>query len=484
LIGVGLLLYTAVVFGFFETEGESRLFMLFLLALPIVGMMLMYPRAALITMAVFIYFVRWMFDAGFLPREATWITDILILLLVIRTFLLSKHKSKPYPVEKLIFLFLAFALLTSLVNSMNLTALIAALRLHFRYLLLFVAATRMDVSRRWLTGFVVFLFVIGLVQTPITLEQYYGFQIRDLDDVTGSFGYNQTPGVAMFLLVLFTYLIARMVERAQFRLSYIVMSVWMSVGPILGEAKFYFLFLPVLLLFMIRQEFFRRPAVSISLGATGLLLIVVVNVVILRSGVWQEGRNPLTYVTKLPQEFQNDVDAAEYDRFERGFQYVQGTRLVMKKLKTALIGNGAGAITDSYIAGGQSPTFTYYSQWSLTSAHIVAFMWLLIEFGVIGIAILASIMFVIYRRGRFLRKSSDPELRIMGRMLEGLTFLYCTYLLYTSAWQTDSIAFVFWGLAGLIVHFSYQEELAQKAAAVAEPAVESASALPFSPGMA
>ncbi len=41
-------------------------------------------------------------------------------------------------------------------------------------------------------------------------------------------------------------------------------------------------------------------------------------------------------------------------------------------------------------------------------------------------------------------------------MLEGMVFLYVAWLFYQSAWQSDSMNFVFWPLAGMFVSLSYR----------------------------
>ncbi len=78
-----LALYTTLVFGFFDSESESRQFYLFLIGLPLVVLLAFFPRAALISLAVLIYGVRWLYDAlEILPREVTWLGDIFIVILL------------------------------------------------------------------------------------------------------------------------------------------------------------------------------------------------------------------------------------------------------------------------------------------------------------------------------------------------------------------------------------------------------------------
>ncbi|MBL0061902.1 MAG: hypothetical protein IPP40_10615 [bacterium] len=83
------------------------------------------------------------------------------------------------------------------------------------------------------------------------------------------------------------------------------------------------------------------------------------------------------------------------------------------------------------------------------------------------------VLFVIYRRGKVLRSSPDIDMRVYGRTLEGATLLYVAWLFYQSAWQSDTMNFIYWPLAGIFVRLSYQMQ-ADKAY---ERAVERANVL-------
>ncbi len=90
---------------------------------------------------------------------------------------------------------------------------------------------------------------------------------------------------------------------------------------------------------------------------------------------------------------------------------------------------------------------------------------MLIEYGYLGTALFIYVLWTIFRRGRVLRRSADRELRIYGRMLEAITFLFGAWLFYLNAWQTDGMNFIYWPLAAMFVYLSYQEEAAQERAA-------------------
>jgi hypothetical protein len=465
-----LAVYTAVVFGFFSApEGETQLVYLALIGVPLGLAMVAFPQVALILLGALVHSVDWLSEQWtIVPREATWLIDILIVILLARTalFMPAQHQ-RIRRIEGLIYLLLAFAFIAALVDGLGKLTVFVGLRVGFRYVLLFVAAYHLNVSRRWLRGYIIYLFLIGLVQTPVVLVQFHYLGWIDPDTLCGTFGRSQTPGVAIFLLTLFCYLAARTIEERRIRISYFAILVWMSVSPLLGEAKFYFMFLPLLILFLVRSEFIKRPFVAISLFMVGIGMIYAVDFIIVATGGWKAGRNPLTYMKTLPDVFSKEMQEPQTERYERTYRFVYALRLAAESPRMIFLGSGTGSITHSYVAQDHSPVANYYARWGLSSSA-ATIPWMLIEYGYVGTALFMLLLWLIFRRGRVLRLSQDLELRVYGRMLEGMTFLYVAWLFYANAWQSDNMNFIYWPLAGMFVYWSYQEEQAQLQAATAE----------------
>lgn len=452
------ILYTAIIFAFFDgTDPENRVIYLAAIGIPLAIGFFAAPRLALYGLAILVYSVDWMSEYWqLLPREATWLIDLLIVMFALRyglTFFSAKHSI--FTTEKAILALLVFAILSSIFNGEATSTLFVGLRVGFRYLLLFLAAAGLHPKSDSTSKFIRLLFIIGLVQTPVILWQWRFTSWLSPDDLSGTFGRNQTPGIALFMLVLFCYLIARMIEEKRVRGWYLIAMGWMTICPIIGEAKFFFLMLPVFIAFMVRAEFIRRPAVAFLLSLVGVVMIVVVDYVIVQTGYWQEGRNPLSYIQKLPEVFQSEVERPQTGRIERSSTLVSAFSLAARDLKSFWFGHGPGSITRSYVAEGHSKTAAYFASYGLTS-DAPSIPWMLIEYGYFGSALMILVLYTIFRRGKVLRASTDINHRIYGRMLEGMTLLYFAWLFYQSAWQSDSMNFIYWPLAGIIVRLSYQ----------------------------
>ncbi|MFZ5433536.1 MAG: hypothetical protein ACOZB3_07170, partial [Calditrichota bacterium] len=111
-------IYTVMVFQFLATEGESRFLTMFFITAPAVVLLLIFPKAALIVLAIQVFLVRWLYDLDIMPREATWLTDVIILLIAGRgLFLMPWRKEKAFVIEKFVFLLFGFAVLSTIING-------------------------------------------------------------------------------------------------------------------------------------------------------------------------------------------------------------------------------------------------------------------------------------------------------------------------------------------------------------------------------
>jgi hypothetical protein len=465
----GLAIYTATVFAFFSNEGESRQLFLFLLGVPPAIFLLAFPRAALIVLAVMVYFVRWLYDTvHVLPREATWMVDILIVMLVLRTlFSMPFHKEKLTGIIKFAFVIVAFAILSAIVNRTDKLVFVAGIRAGFRYIFLFIAAYEMKISLKWLTRYLLFLFFICLAQFPAIISQYFQYHLLDPDRLSGTFGWGETPGMGYFLLLLVSYLLAKMIEERRFRLTYLAAILLMSVLPIFGEVKFYYMVMPLLLFLIIRADVLKRPSMAALVVLIVVMIVTGANYAIIHTGAWAEGNNPVTFVENLPHMFEKEIEKEDYGEATRTSMFLHALHQASVSPRMIALGEGPGAITLSGLVPNETQKMAYYARWGLTSFVTSAFCWLIIEYGYVGVGLFFVLFHWIFRRAAYLRSSEDITTRVFGRTLECITFLYVAWVFYVQAWVSDVTSFTFWPIAGILVSASYTEQAVQEKAALA-----------------
>jgi hypothetical protein len=472
-----LALYTLIVFSFFSTEGETRVTLLLLFALPLIGILIAFPRAAFLSLCVVIYFVRTLYDYWqVIPREVTWLVDLLIGLLVLRTLVIfPMRKYKTFTIEKYIYGLIAFGVISALINGVGTTSMVAGMRLVYRYVLLFAAAYHLDISENWLKGYLKFLFVVAILQTPVVLYQFNLIGWADPDAINGTFGkIGQTAGLGLFMLFLISYMVARMLETGRFQVGYLFLIAWMSVGPLLGEIKFYFFFIPILLVFLIRADL-RRPLLAGGLLTIAAVILIGVQFIVAETGGWVAGYTPLKTLQMLTTgrseeiAFQMEVFERE-GRSDRVSWYFFGVPLAFSTATNFAFGTGPGIVTEFQFTEHHSQKYEEYARYGLISSKCSSAMYIMTEYGVVGFILFGVLLWMIYRRGRFLRASDNMEMRVYGRTLEAMVMLYGTWAFYQQVWQTDATGCAFFPLCGMLVYFSRREELKQQRSVEPAPA--------------
>jgi hypothetical protein len=472
---------TALVFGFLTASPDDRLLYVFLLGIPIAAVFLAMPRVALVLLGILVYSIDWLSETwNVVPREGTWVIDILILVLLGRTIIHRPFCKHPHTkIEIVILVSLGLTAISAIFNQTHYTSALIGLRIGYRFLGLFLAIYHLGLSYEWIRKYLLYLlFPIGLVQTLVVLIQakYFGTVISD--DLCGTFGHNQSAGVAIFLTVLFCYLISKMIEEHQFRISYLLIILWMTISPVLGEVKFYFLSMPILIMFMVRTELIRRPMLGIGLLLLGMVLIFSADYFVVRSGIWMEGRNPITYVQRIPEVFESEMEVKSEGVMERFYSWFHAARIAASSPKLFVLGAGPGAITQSFVSASHSERAAFYLRWGITSSR-PTIPYLVTEYGYVGLLIFFYLLYLIFRRGRILRQSPEIGIRVFGRSLESITFLYGSWCFYTSSWQIDTQSFIYWSLAGMLVALSYQVELSAKKAEALQRVQEARSPVPM-----
>ena len=458
-----LVVYTTIVFAFFGSEGETRFIFLFLMGAPLVLAFFVSPKTGIVVVALLVYSVDWISETwSFIPREATWMIDMLLMMFIGRVIITNPwRKTKTSNIEKWILVAILFSFVSALINGTDKATFLVGLRLAFKYMLLYIAVSHLELSRKWMHTFFRLLFAITLIQPAVVFLQWRFTNWVSPDDLFGTLGHGNTGIIAFIMLILLGYTIARVIEERHLKGNIFFLLAWLSIAPILGEAKTFFLVFPVLVAFMIRAEFTKRPVVAISMTIIGVVSMLSFDYAIRQSGYWVEGRNPLTYITQLGEVYQKEISTENTDVPARFNQLVSSTRLAAASLRDFLAGNGPGSISYSLVAEGHSRKRDYFNQWNLNS-NAPSFAWLLIEYGYLGTILILIPAFLIYRRGRVLRNSEDQQVRIYGRWLEGIVLLYILWLFYIPTIQIDSSSYPFWTISAILVRLSYKEEEERK----------------------
>ncbi|MFH1009863.1 MAG: hypothetical protein V1784_01350 [bacterium] len=466
-IAVILYLYTNGIFLFFSPSELPELLRFFAIGAPFAILFFLFPRFALVILAFSSYFFDWLaFWVKIVPPSFTWFIDFILIIFLVRYFFLFPHlRARPAPAAEMwIWGLLLFSLFSALINETPTAVAFLGLRVSLKYLILFVVLSSIDLSEKFARRLLYLQFAIALVQIPIVLLEFQAAPTTTWDPwdrMGGTFGLNATGVLAVFLLGWIAFLIATMVEQRRLRLRLLLLILFLHIPPILGEGKAFFIVLIPLTLFMLRREWIRRPGLAVAIGLFSFTLFVGVDYVLVKTGYWISGRNPITYITNIGSVIERDLETSRpwasgtgEARAGRFFQAESGFRLATSSLQAFVFGFGPGAATRSFFAAQQSPTVAFFRKWGISS-DAQSLAWMLVEYGVVGTLLFLVPPILLYRHARILRRSERESHRILAAAFQGLTFLYVINLFVTALLQSDQIGYFYWVTAAIVVQLAH-----------------------------
>jgi hypothetical protein len=464
MIVVVLCLYTNAFFTFFFPGEQPELLRFILLGAPFAILFFLFPRFALVVLAFSVYSFDWFSSyLKIVPREFTWFTDFTVVILLVRhLLLLPRERLHPLSItEKWIWGLLVFAIFSALVNQTPASVALIGLRVSLKYLLLFVVLCSLDFRENYWRGLLYLQFAIALIQIPVSAIELKFHPPREIDFwdlMGGTFGLQGTGVLSVFLLGWIAFLIAIMAERRRLKFWLLLSILLLCIPPVLGEGKAFFFVLVPLTLFMLRREWIKRPALALTIGVFSFLLILGVDYILVKTGYWIEGRNPITYVTHFGDIIEKDLRTPSATVSERGagrfYQTKSGFRFATSDPKAFFFGHGPGNATESFFTPYQAPSVQYFKNWGISSGAM-SLPWMLVEYGMMGTLLLLAPFFFLYRRAQILHRSENESHRILASAFQGLTFLFLVDLFITATLQSNQIGYFYWVTAAMVVQLSY-----------------------------
>jgi hypothetical protein len=453
-IVVVLYLYTNAFFTFFFPGEQPELLRFVLLGVPFAVLFFLFPRFAVVVLAFSVYFLDWFsFYIQVVPREFTWFIDLVVVILLLRHLLLSPRVGTRLVsnAQRWIWGLLAFVIFSALINQTPAGVALIGLRVSCKYLLLFVVLCSLDLGEKFCRGILYLQFAVALIQIPISaieLNFQLPREINPWDLMGGTFGLNATGVLAVFLLGWIAFLIAIMVEQRRLRLGLLGLILLFHIPPILGEAKAFFIVLIPLILFMLRRAWLKRPGLALGICLFSFLLFVAVDHILVKTGYWISGRNPITYITNISPVIEKDLGGGRFYQLKNGFQFATSS------LRAFVFGFGPGAATPSFFTAQQSPSVQYFKNWG-TWSGATSLPWMLVEYGVVGTLLFLVPLFLLYRRARILYRSERESHRILAAGFQGLTFLFVVNLFITATLQSEQLGYFYWVTAAIVVQLSH-----------------------------
>lgn len=219
-----------------------------ILFLPLIFIFIKNKNDIFLLLLSLVFLIAWISDElMLLPHYFTWSIELIIATLFIN-FLLPKiiffKQIKISPFGKYIILLLTYCFIGAIIYLINFNSLLIGFRAFFKFTFLFFIFINADFSQKSYKKFFKYWLYFMAIQPIVALYQYSILGYTD-DLVYGTL---VSTGIAAIMLIIFIILLIDLINKTNIPnyILYLMIFLSMSVIPILGEAKAFFYFLPII----------------------------------------------------------------------------------------------------------------------------------------------------------------------------------------------------------------------------------------------
>ena len=456
--------------GYLVLSG-SKFYLLVALCIPLSGLIFLSNEALILLLLVSHFSLDWLTFQYGLPQKITWIIEGIIGLLFLRTVFqirsraLAQESSSPW---RGVTILLLFSLLSALLNFVPPLSTALGVRLLFRYPLMCWVLLRVPIRKEFPKVVIGLLLSLIFLQVPVSLSQKLfgeGSKTSTGDVASGTLGSQRTHELGLLCIIAICLLAGLYKETREKR--YLYFAPLLFIPAAIAEVKAFFVFLPILVLYLFYEDFWRKPGVTLLWSC--VIVAVMGGSILLYNSVYTyrekdrfrlyESRERATLQDFLlsPQEilaFETRHTfrrtSANSDRKEPSVGRLQVIALAHEAVReswlTTVVGNGIGSYTQSSL--NDEPEETLLEK--VVNKNLIGST--LIELGYGGLLLLAALWWNIYRDNRvWTPQYADPFWRGIGQGFQGIIVLMILSSTYLRSFVAgEQTGFAFWLLFALL----------------------------------
>ena len=439
-----------LVFGFLIGRNIVRAnayFWLIIAAIPVSLVLLKNSKLGILLITVSVFFGDWLYGAGLIPAQLTWLPETVILVYSLKTIVIRKRFVST-PLDFPIVMFLVIAVCSMILNSTSPFALFLALRLDMKFILMFYLLINLDLDEqffRLMFKVVTFLLVI---QVPVAFLKYLRFgQMESAIGTYAYFGGGISTVLPLFAISFFLglYLTG---GGQKYRRQYLLYILGYLIFPIFAGKKGFIVFGILLSGFLVWQA-----------GRENLHKFIPVGMILLpgllASLYFVPGLRPALSNPRYLWDFSISYETVRSERGEAGGRLVAIGDTFNAAKKDAvhfLVGWGPGSTIKSFFSSYSAfaqeklPIRIYYG-----FTHLVSTV---IEYGYLGFLFYFLIpLYVLFKANRYFYKNvANPFWKAASFGFGGILFsVFSIGIFYMDLLRADVIGFLFWFFAAAII---------------------------------
>lgn len=412
-----------------------------LLMIVVTGLCFFIPTTIqLYTLTITIYCSDWLSDSlGFIPREFTWFSDLIIVVIFLKTILLTNPNKKTIKDFPYLWLLLGsiFLMISSLIyNGENIMIMLPGLKIYLKYIILAFSLFLLDIGPSVYRKMFKLLTVIMFIQVVASLVQF--FYVGNIGDYGGGTLGKNTTGLLCVFGGIFTCIFLEKYFLTR-RLKYLFYNLLLFIPAFAGEAKFAFFLYPLIYLyyFLIHSKNIKK----FVLNTFFVILFIPIFIGIMTI----YDKHSKGYLIKW---FKNPTGAYEYEqRISKGHikgagrlgTLNQSIELGTKDIGHFFLGYGPCSTVESFL-GSSFESHLYRT--GMFEADLPFFQKLFIEIGFWGVVLYLSLIAVLLMKSK--------KAFVNHNLLISMLVVFFLSSFYVDTFSSDVLGFMFWFLVSAL----------------------------------
>ena len=399
-----------------------------------------------------LFIFHWLFGVfKIIPKEITWLPDVIILVMASKFLYLraNKRQWQSTPIDYVILAIIVLGLLSAIYNSVSLVTIMFGFRKFFKFTLMFLILRNIEHDAKFYRFFLISLFVLALLQIPVTIVQaiIFGTVGRDVaDKVSGTLGWKATGAMALFMCFVMSMMMGFYTQTKKY--IYLLLCVAFIIPIILGSGQFGFFIAPIAVVIC----WLLGNRISLISLARLPLFIIIMAMFIIPGINYHDSRyqgNLSKFITSPSEVYSLNIQTRKEGTFGR-FEVIDvAHQLLFENLPQLLIGFGPGNASESYFSDYSGQLEKKYPGLKIWGVQYTA---TILEYGFLGLLLFLFMFYRLWRANRkFFHQTEDPFWRAVSVGYNGVLFTYLAGCLYNPAWYYDILAFTFWFISAALV---------------------------------
>ncbi len=400
-----------------------------------------------------LFVLDWLFFRyGIGIRPVTWIPEfvsIIIALSIPFKTAVTKQINLPVKYAILLTLYVANLIIGFLLNDVNGWVILAGLRIYTKFIPVFLLPIIFSFKEHDFRKLILFVYVLAMIQFPVVLWQRFVKYAASIsgDPIGGTLGYSTSGVLAIFLLVVISFLVA-FYFKEMISFPVFLLSLAAAFIPItLNETKISFILLPIAFIFPAlflkakRENIFRAVLVIIIFLSSVFILKIIYNH--FQQKRWGYGIETFVAMPGRLEEYSRTrLDPIKYS-FTKA----------LTEPTFMFFGHGAGNVSEGFT---KKLNGKYIDQAYYYGVYKVSFTLLMWETGIIGTIMFFTFPFLIFIDAVVLCKEEGLTGTFsLGMLSFVIFFIFSTF--YTTTLDTNVFMYLFFLSGGYIVSRRHAE---------------------------